>query len=142
MERADCHSYHCIYTFVGISRELQRPVNVSLVAYDLVLFGLGTLDIAFAVYRNIQAFIYYEGEGGAAASLTQLSDDVTVLRMGTVGLISTNVHIRSVPCQNGRKLLAILVADSAFVSSSCNHRIDYNISWAYVIAAGLYMAAN
>lgn len=125
----------CIYTLVGTSRKLKRPINVSLVAYALVLFGLGTLDIAFAVYRNIQAFIHYEGEGGAAAIFSQLSDYVTVLRVGTTRdyICSTNVHLRDVPCQNGWKLLATLVADSALVSSSCNHCIDYyNISWAYI----------
>lgn len=74
----------CISTLLGTSRKLKRPLNVPLVAYAIVLFGLGTLDIAFAVYRNIQAFIYYEGEGGAAVIFNQLSDYVTVLRVSTV----------------------------------------------------------
>ena len=74
----------CIYTLVGTSRKLKRQVNASLVTYAVVLFGLGTLDIAFAVYRNLQAFVYYEGEGGAATIFNQLSDYVTVLRVSTI----------------------------------------------------------
>ena len=74
----------CIYTLVSKSRDSKRPVNLSLLAYALVLWGLGTLDIGLAVYRNLQAFVYYSGEGGATAIFGQISDYVTVLRVSRI----------------------------------------------------------
>lgn len=68
----------CVCTLVSKSRDSQRPVNLHLLAYALVLFGLGTLDIGLAVYRNLQAFVY---SSGAGAVFGQISDYVTVLRV-------------------------------------------------------------
>ena len=119
----------CIYTLIGTSRKLNRPLNTPLVAYALVLFGLGTLDIAFAVYRNIQAFIYYEGQGGAAAIFNQLSDYVTVIRVSTLS-VSYHYPVSEPIEQNIWKMLALLVADSALVSLLCS---------CYAIAHNLYL---
>lgn len=74
----------CIYTLVSKSRDSKRPVNLSLLAYALVLFALGTIDIGLAVYRNLQAFVYYQGQGGATAIFGQISDYVTVLRVSMI----------------------------------------------------------
>lgn len=78
----------CVYTLVSKSHDSKRPVNLSLLAYALVLFGLGTLDIGLAVYRNLQAFVYYSGEGGPTAIFGQISDYVTVLRVSRVSIPS------------------------------------------------------
>lgn len=92
----------CIDSLWGTSRRLKRPLNIPQVIYAIILFRLGTLDIAFAVHRNIQAFIYYEGEGGAAVVFNQLSDHVTVL---WVSAVRPTAWVSDVFCQNVWKLL-------------------------------------
>ena len=59
----------------------RRRVNITLLAWAVALFIWGTLDISFAVYRNITAFVYYTGPGGSIVIFSQISDYVTVLRV-------------------------------------------------------------
>ncbi|KZT66479.1 hypothetical protein DAEQUDRAFT_767946 [Daedalea quercina L-15889] len=105
----------CIYTLVSTSRASRRPLNIPLLAYAIVLFGLGTLDISFAVRRNLQAFVYYQGEGGATTIFNQISDYVTVLR-------------------SVWNFLAVLVADSALIYRCW---VIYGRRWAYVVPSML-----
>ncbi|TFY60916.1 hypothetical protein EVJ58_g4847 [Rhodofomes roseus] len=101
----------CVYTLVSTSRTTRRPLNIPLLAYAIVLFGFGTLDIAFALHRNLQAFVSYKGVGGPDAVFNQISDYVTVLR-------------------SVWNFLAVLVADSALI-----HRcwVIYGRKWIFVI---------
>ena len=59
----------------------RRRVNVTLLVWAIALFIWGTLDISFALYRNITAFIYYTGPGGAVEIFSEISNYVTVLRV-------------------------------------------------------------
>ncbi|KAH9920622.1 uncharacterized protein B0H18DRAFT_589125 [Fomitopsis serialis] len=101
----------CIYTLVSTSRMSKRPLNIPLLVYAIMLFSFGTLDVAFALHRNIQAFVSYKGQGGPDIVFNQISDYVTVLR-------------------SVWNFLAVLVADSALI-----HRcwIIYGRRWIYVI---------
>ncbi|EPS96972.1 hypothetical protein FOMPIDRAFT_61202 [Fomitopsis schrenkii] len=59
----------------------RRRVNMTLLTWAVALFVWGTLDISFAAYRNITAFVYYTGPGGSIEIFSQISDYVTVLRV-------------------------------------------------------------
>ncbi|KAI0715707.1 hypothetical protein C8Q72DRAFT_190678 [Fomitopsis betulina] len=107
----------CVCTLVSKSRDSQRPVNLHLLAYALVLFGLGTLDIGLAVYRNLQAFVY---SSGAGAVFGQISDYVTVLRSG---------------CD----FLAVLVADSALIYRCY---VLYNRRWIVALPSAILWLAG
>ncbi|KZT06654.1 uncharacterized protein LAESUDRAFT_146943 [Laetiporus sulphureus 93-53] len=70
----------CMWTLLRRSKDLERPVNVTLLLFSITLFVLGTLDIAFNFYRNLTAFIFYTGPGGAGNVFDELSNWVNTSR--------------------------------------------------------------
>lgn len=75
----------CIWALFEADKSVggRRNVNVTLLTYAVALFVWGTLDISFAAFRNITAFVYYMGPGGSIEIFSQISNYVTVLRVRT-----------------------------------------------------------
>ncbi|KZT00768.1 uncharacterized protein LAESUDRAFT_764302 [Laetiporus sulphureus 93-53] len=70
----------CMWTLLRRPKGLERHVNVTLLLFSITLFILGTLDIAFNFYRNLTAFIFYTGPGGASHVFEELSNWVNAAR--------------------------------------------------------------
>ncbi|KAH9920623.1 uncharacterized protein B0H18DRAFT_1121857 [Fomitopsis serialis] len=56
----------CVWALFETAKGGPRRVNIILLTWAIALFVWGTLDISFAVYRNLTAFIYYTGPGGSS----------------------------------------------------------------------------
>lgn len=80
----------CVWALFGAGKSEggRRRVNITLLAWAVALFVWGTLDISFAIYRNITAFVYYTGPGGSIEIFSQISDYVTVLRVRHPSLVT------------------------------------------------------
>ncbi|KZT05406.1 uncharacterized protein LAESUDRAFT_702231 [Laetiporus sulphureus 93-53] len=70
----------CIWTLFRTSKTLGRETNVTLLFFSITLFVIGTLDISFNIYRNLSAFIFYTGPGGANHVDEEVSNWVQVSR--------------------------------------------------------------
>ncbi|KAI0702043.1 hypothetical protein C8T65DRAFT_579352, partial [Cerioporus squamosus] len=58
----------------------RASINWIMVGATLVMFTIATLEMAFGLQHNLQAFIYYTGPGGANGEFSDISNWVNVMR--------------------------------------------------------------
>lgn len=82
-------------------------INWIMVGATLAMFTIATLEMAFGLQHNLEAFIYYTGPGGAKGEFADISNWVNVMRtadyvaqtfIGDGIMVSTNTL--STPCRN------------------------------------------
>ena len=82
-------------------------INWIMVGATLAMFTIATLEMAFGLQHNLEAFIYYTGPGGAKGEIADISNWVNVMRtadyvaqtfIGDVIMVSTNTS--STPSRN------------------------------------------
>lgn len=56
------------------------PIKWNMVLVALAMFVLATLDVAFGLRHNLDAFVYYTGSGGAIAEFSLVSNWVNVMK--------------------------------------------------------------
>ncbi|KAF9477033.1 hypothetical protein BDN70DRAFT_881672 [Pholiota conissans] len=61
-----------------------RDVNWPMVATSLALFAVATFDVLTGFYHTLLAFVFFQGEGGAAAEYTNISGWINIARTVTV----------------------------------------------------------
>ncbi|PCH39049.1 hypothetical protein WOLCODRAFT_146841 [Wolfiporia cocos MD-104 SS10] len=69
----------CIWTLLQSSKTSPRRSTWPWFTVAVVLFIIGTIDVVFNFYHNMIAFIYYTGPGGAAYSLSRISNWLAVM---------------------------------------------------------------
>ncbi|KAJ4469978.1 hypothetical protein C8J55DRAFT_537743 [Lentinula edodes] len=58
----------------------RKKINWTMLVVALLLCLFATLDVAFGLRHNLDAFIYYKGQGGAVAELQDISYWVNVMK--------------------------------------------------------------
>lgn len=58
------------------------PIKWNMVLISLAMFIFATLDVAFGLVHNLDAFVYYKGSGGAVAEFSIVSNWVNVMKSG------------------------------------------------------------
>ena len=71
----------CIHALFWGPTGRKERYNWSLVAVAAGMFIFATLDIAFALRHNLDAFIFYQGPGGPTAEFEDISDWVNVMKV-------------------------------------------------------------
>ena len=59
----------------------RTPINWPIFVAAVLLFTIGTMDVSFNLYHNLQAFIFYSGAGGSEEDFQRLGDWVNVMRV-------------------------------------------------------------
>lgn len=67
----------CIYAHFDARKRLSSGVTT----IAIVLFAIPALDVAFCLYQVLEAFIFYDGPGGALTYLEKISSWVNVMRV-------------------------------------------------------------
>lgn len=62
------------------SSSARKPMNWLWLSVAVSLFIVATIDLSFNLYHNIFAFVFFTGQGGAAAVFDELSSWVEVVR--------------------------------------------------------------
>lgn len=70
----------CMYTMVIKSRHRQGKRNLFLIV-SLLFFVFATLDVALLLRHVLDAFIWYQGPGGAIAEFSNISYWVNAMKM-------------------------------------------------------------
>ncbi|KAH9948559.1 hypothetical protein B0H21DRAFT_707667 [Amylocystis lapponica] len=60
---------------------MSRRHNWFMLWITVTLFVIGTLDVAFDLYHNLVAFVFYKGPGGAEQDFTHISNWANVTRI-------------------------------------------------------------
>ena len=60
---------------------LKRTINWPMVVVMVLMAIFSTLDLALGLRHNLEAFIYYQGPGGAAAEFDNISYWVNVMKV-------------------------------------------------------------
>ncbi|RPD65719.1 hypothetical protein L226DRAFT_557681 [Lentinus tigrinus ALCF2SS1-7] len=58
----------------------RTQISWVMVGTTVAMFTIATLEMAFGLQHNLQAFIYYKGPGGAIAEFSDISNWVNVMR--------------------------------------------------------------
>ncbi|KZT10124.1 uncharacterized protein LAESUDRAFT_810397 [Laetiporus sulphureus 93-53] len=70
----------CIWNMLEQRYRHAKPINSLMLSIVVILFVVGTADLAFNLYHNILAFTLYTGSGGATGEFEQISTWVQVIR--------------------------------------------------------------
>lgn len=61
-------------------RTANAPFKYNMIAVAILMFIVATLDVALALRLNLEAFIYFQGPGGADAAFADISNWVNVMK--------------------------------------------------------------
>lgn len=56
------------------------PIKWNMILVALAMFVFASLDVAFGLRHNLDAFVYYTGSGGATAEFSLVSSWVNVMK--------------------------------------------------------------
>lgn len=69
-----------------------------MVGATIAMFTIATLEMAFGLQHNLEAFIYYTGPGGANGEFQDISNWVNVMRLAdyvTQTFIGDSIMVRT-----------------------------------------------
>jgi hypothetical protein len=63
-----------------LERRDARGINWGLLVAAILLFGLGTVDMAMGLRHCLNAFVYYNGPGGPTEHFRDISDPISITK--------------------------------------------------------------